>query len=300
MTDFDPGTQLGAGSSPIVEGPEETTTPLDSVPLANLLGVGVHAIDMPRTVAIMCQAIVHRRKGYICLMSAHGIIEARRDKSFQKVAANAFLVLPDGMPAVWMGHHQGFAEMQRVFGPELMEVILGREDLSHLRHFFCGGAPGVADRLRAVMVQRYPSVQVCGTFSPPFEPMTPEQDFDFIQQVRAAQPDILWVGISTPKQDHFMHRYLPLLDTTLMVGVGAAFLFHVGAIHDSPAWVKRSGLQWLHRLIQEPSRLWRRYAITVPLFVFHAGLQLIGLKRYSLNPASVFRSRPTNRPTTTR
>jgi len=248
--------------------------------LANVLGIGVHAVDMERAVARIRLAVEEDYKGYICLAGVHGIMEARRHPDLRWILANAWLVAPDGMPTVWMGRMQGLSKIQRVFGPDLMLEIIGRKELSHYKHFLCGGAPGVAEELRDEMLRRFPWASIAGTYTPPFRPMTAEEDDQLASQVKLLQPDIIWVGLSTPKQDRFMFRYLPLLETKLMIGVGAAFLFHTGAIQDSPAWVKRAGLQWLHRLCQEPARLWSRYLVNVPLFLFQAMLQVCGLRRY--------------------
>jgi N-acetylglucosaminyldiphosphoundecaprenol N-acetyl-beta-D-mannosaminyltransferase len=196
------------------------------------------------------------------------------------------LVAPDGMPTVWMGHWQGLPAMQRVFGPDLMVEIMGRAEFGSCIHFLCGGKPGVAENLRGEMLRRFPWVQIAETYSPPFRPLTEAEEEELKARVRLIHPDIIWVGLSTPKQEQFMARYLPVLDTKLMIGVGAAFLFHTGAIQDSPRWIKRAGLQWLHRLIQEPSRLWRRYLLNNPRFVFCVLLQLIGAKRYTLESRS--------------
>ena len=254
--------------------------------LANVLGIGVHAVDMEQSVARMQLAIEEGRKGYVCLAGAHGIVEALCDPELRSIFANAYLVAPDGMPTVWMGRLQGLLKMRRVFGPDLMLEVIGRKELSHYRHFLCGGEPGVAGQLRDKMLRRFPWCSIVGTYTPPFRPMSKQEEGELAAQVESLRPDIIWVGLSTPKQDRFMFRYLPMLQTNLMVGVGAAFLFHTGAIADSPAWVKRAGLQWLHRLLQEPARLWRRYLVTVPLFLFHAAMQLTGLKRYGVEPGT--------------
>jgi N-acetylglucosaminyldiphosphoundecaprenol N-acetyl-beta-D-mannosaminyltransferase len=255
----------------------------------NVLGVGIHAVDMQSTASLFEARIRNGGKGYVCLAGVHGIMEAQRDPNLKSIFAEALLVAPDGMPTVWMGRMQGFSAMQRVFGPELMVDIMGREEFRHCIHFLCGGERGVAESLRDAMVQRFPWVQITGTYSPPFRPMTAMEESELEAKVRSLRPDIIWVGLSTPKQERFMARYLPVLDTKLMVGVGAAFLFNTGAIQDSPNWVKHAGLQWLHRLLQEPSRLWRRYLLNNPCFIFHVLLQFIGLKDYALNTASEHR-----------
>jgi N-acetylglucosaminyldiphosphoundecaprenol N-acetyl-beta-D-mannosaminyltransferase len=248
----------------------------------NVLGVGVHAVDMQSTALLLETRIKNGGKGYVCLTGVHGIMEAQRDRGLKSIFAEALLVAPDGMPTVWMGRLQGFSAMERVFGPDLMVDIMGRAEFRDCVHFFCGGEPGVADRLREEILRRFPWVQIVGTYSPPFRAMTATEENELEARVRLLRPDMFWVGLSTPKQERFMARYLPVLDTKLMIGVGAAFLFHTGAIQDSPKWVKDAGLQWLHRLLQEPSRLWKRYLLNNPLFIFCALLQIIGLKQYAL------------------
>jgi N-acetylglucosaminyldiphosphoundecaprenol N-acetyl-beta-D-mannosaminyltransferase len=250
----------------------------------NILGVGVHAVDMQSAALILEKQVRGTTKGYVCLTGVHGIMEAHRNPNLKSIFAEALLVAPDGMPTVWLGHLQGLPAMQRVFGPDLMVDIIGRPEFHDCIHFFCGGEPGVAESLRDEMSRRFPWVRIAGTYSPPFRPMTTVEEKEFVARVRSLQPDIIWVGISTPKQERFMARYLAMLDTKLMIGVGAAFLFHTGAIQDSPRWVKRVGLQWIHRLLQEPSRLWKRYFINNPLFIWYIFLQIIGWNRYALKP----------------
>jgi N-acetylglucosaminyldiphosphoundecaprenol N-acetyl-beta-D-mannosaminyltransferase len=255
-----------------------------AVEQVNVLGVGVHPVDLEKATLILEARMRGGGKGYACLAGVHGIMEAQRDPDLKAIFAQALLVAPDGMPTVWIGRAQGFRGMQRVFGPDLMINIFGREEFRNCVHFLCGGEPGVAENLRDALLRRFPWVKIAGTYTPPFRTMTPEEEGGLATMVRSLQPDIIWVGLSTPKQERFMARYLPILDTKLMIGVGAAFLFHTGAIRDSPEWIKRAGLQWLHRLFQEPSRLWRRYLRNNPPFIFSILLQILGLKRYSLTP----------------
>jgi N-acetylglucosaminyldiphosphoundecaprenol N-acetyl-beta-D-mannosaminyltransferase len=254
---------------------------------ANVLGVGVHTVGLQDTASILETQIREKRKGYVCLAGVHGIMEAQRNPQLTSIFADASLVVPDGMPIVWISHLQGFAATQRVFGPDLMADIMGSAQFRNCVHFLCGGEDGVADRLRDEMVRRFPWVKIAGTYSPPFRSLTNAEEQTFIAKVRTLQPDIIWMGISTPKQERFMAHYLPMLDTTLMIGVGAAFLFHTDAIRDSPEWVKRAGMQWLHRLSQEPKRLWKRYLWNNPLFIIYVFLQIIGWKRYTLKTSSL-------------
>jgi N-acetylglucosaminyldiphosphoundecaprenol N-acetyl-beta-D-mannosaminyltransferase len=255
---------------------------LAALPRANVLGVGVHAIHMRKAIDAIETAIFERRRGYVCLTGVHGIMEAQRNPDLMEIFSMARLVLPDGMPTVWMGHLQGFSEMDRVFGPDLLIAIAERSALTGHSHFLCGGQVGVAEQLRDALLRRFPTIRILGTYTPPFRPLTRDEEKTLISTVKELAPDIIWVGMSTPKQERFMAEYLPRLNTTLLIGVGAAFDFHTGRIRDSPQWIKQSGLQWAHRLMQQPSRLWNRYIINNPLFLIKAGLQLTGLKRYYL------------------
>lgn len=251
---------------------------------ANVLGIGIDAIDMEQALEILARELKQRRKGYVCLTGVHGVMEAQRDRALATIYAGATLAAPDGMPTVWVGRHQGFKNMQRVAGPDLMLEVIHHGDFSGYTHFLCGGKDGVAEELRESLLARFPSAKIVGVYTPPFGPMSPTQEMEFVDTVNRLQPDIVWVGISTPKQEHFMARYLPLLDTTLMFGVGAAFDFHTGRITDCADWIKRAGLQWLDRLIQDPKHLWKRHLRNNPPFLFYSLLQLAGLKAYSLQP----------------
>jgi len=255
---------------------------LAELPRANVLGVGVHAIDMRTAIETIETALFERRRGYVCLTGVHGIMEAQRSPDLIGIFSMASLVLPDGMPTVWMGQLQGFREMDRVFGPDLLIAIAERSTLTAHSHFLYGGQAGVAEQLHDALHRRFPRIRIVGTYTPPFRSLTRDEEKTLISTVEELAPDIIWVGMSTPKQERFMAEYLPRLNTILMIGVGAAFDFHTGRIRDSPQWVKRLGLQWAHRLMQQPSRLWKRYIINNPLFLIKAGLQLIGLKRYYL------------------
>jgi N-acetylglucosaminyldiphosphoundecaprenol N-acetyl-beta-D-mannosaminyltransferase len=211
-------------------------------------------------------------------------MEAQRDPALARIYAGAALAAPDGMPTVWMGHNQGFKQMERVAGPDLMLEVIGRKEFRDYSHFLCGGKDGVAQELRDKLLTRYPFAKIAGTYTPPFGPMSHAQEMEFLDTIGRVRPDIIWVGISTPKQEHFMAHYLPLLDTTLMFGVGAAFDFHTGRIADCADWIKRAGLQWFDRLLQDPKHLWKRYLRNNPPFLFYSFLQLTGLKVYLLQP----------------
>jgi N-acetylglucosaminyldiphosphoundecaprenol N-acetyl-beta-D-mannosaminyltransferase len=246
----------------------------------NILGVGVHAIDMHQALAQVGQAIEDGQKGYICVTGVHGIMESQTDPLFRSILNRSYLTTPDGMPTVWIGRLRGFSGMKRVFGPDLMLETCKMSIERGYTHFLYGGAPGVAEALKETLVRKFPGLKVVGTFTPPFRLLNPEEAASLQNTIADLRPDIFWTGLSTPKQERFMAQYLPILDTKLMFGVGAAFYVHTGRIKDAPEWAKNVGLQWLHRLGQEPRRLWKRYLFNNPKFVVKIAAQLTGLTKY--------------------
>jgi N-acetylglucosaminyldiphosphoundecaprenol N-acetyl-beta-D-mannosaminyltransferase len=212
----------------------------------------------------------------------HGVTEAQSDPSFRRILNRAYLCTPDGMPMVWLGRLAGRKEIDRVYGPDLMLEICEWTRRSGHTHFLFGGADGVAEQLRCNLEAKFPGIRLVGTYSPPFRPLTADEETALVQRVSELKPDIFWVGLSTPKQEKFMARYLDQLDTTLMVGVGAAFDIHAGRLKQAPRWMQRSGLEWFFRLCMEPRRLWKRYLRNNPLFVARVLLQKCGLRNYPL------------------
>ena len=258
-----------------------TATNVDQRPSrANVLGVGVHAVNMERALTVFEWAIANDRKGYVCVTGVHGVMEAQRDHSFREILNGSLLTVPDGMPTVWVGRLEGFSDMRRVFGPDLMSEVCQKSVSNRWKHFLFGGVPGVAESLRESLESRFPGLLVVGTFTPPFRDLSNAEQEELQSIVSSSKPDIFWVGLSTPKQERFMAEYLGKLDTKVMVGVGAAFDLHTGRIKDAPAWMKASGLQWLHRMYQDPRRLWKRYLKNNPEFLFRIVGQFLGATKY--------------------
>ena len=247
---------------------------------ANILGLRVDAVNMAMAVKAIESAVENKQKAYVCVTGVHGVMEALRNHDLALVFANAFLVVPDGMPTVWIGHLQGLKHMQRVFGPDLMFELFARSQATGFSHFLCGGNYGVADELRHSLQRRFPRARIVGTYTPPFHSLTPEEEHEFVEKLKHLRPHIIWIGLSTPKQEKFMARLQSRLPPVVMIGVGAAFDFHTERIKDSPAWVKRSGLQWCHRLMQEPSRLWKRYLVNNSQFLYYMAMQLSGFRHF--------------------
>jgi N-acetylglucosaminyldiphosphoundecaprenol N-acetyl-beta-D-mannosaminyltransferase len=251
-------------------------------PCANVLGVGVHAIDLPRAVKILEDSIRGNRKGYVCVTGVHGVMEAQRYPNFRRILARALLVTPDGMPTVWVGKVQGHRQMRRVFGPDLMLEVCQQSVNKGFTHFLYGGKAGVAEQLQANLERLFPGIQVVGTYTPPFRALNSVEKQHLQCLLERLNPDIIWVGLSTPKQEIFMSENIDNLTCKLMIGVGAAFDIHTGTVNDAPAWIKQAGLQWLHRLCQEPARLWKRYLINNTSFIWRIVFQFFGLRHYDL------------------
>jgi N-acetylglucosaminyldiphosphoundecaprenol N-acetyl-beta-D-mannosaminyltransferase len=250
---------------------------------ANVLGVGISAISLDLAVAAVAEALERRTKGYVCVTGVHGVSEAQCDPAFRAILNHSFLTTPDGMPTVWMGRWQGFRQMRRVYGPDLMLRVCDSTRTRGYTHFLYGGAPGVADALKGRLEEQFPGLRIVGTYTPPFRPLTDVEEQQLLRLVDELKPDLFWVGLSTPKQEKFMAQYWQKLGATLFFGVGAAFDFHAGRMRQAPLWMQRSGLEWLFRLVCDPARLWRRYFKNNPLFILRALLQVTHLKKYTLD-----------------
>ena len=255
-------------------------------PAAHVLGIEVDAINLKQACKQVAELLAQRNKGYVCVAGVHGVMEAQSNQELFAAYANSEMTIPDGMPLVWVGHSQGHAEMRRVTGPDLMLEIFRRPQFANVTHYLYGGQAGIAEELREKLVAQFPWVRIVGVATPPFCEVIDREQPDFIEAVDRLRPDIIWLGISCPKQEIFMARHLPHIQSALMFGVGAAFDYHTGRIRDCSEWIKRAGLQWLHRLMQDPRRLWRRYLRTHPAFVWRIGRQLIRDRRSAASAAS--------------
>jgi N-acetylglucosaminyldiphosphoundecaprenol N-acetyl-beta-D-mannosaminyltransferase len=250
-------------------------------PHADVLGVKVSAIDLNLAVELADRWIAGGRQGYVCVTGVHGVMEAQSDPELRSILNCAAMNVPDGMPMSWVGRLQGFRKMDRVFGPDFMAAMCRLSVERGYRIFLYGGKPGIAQLLRMTLESRFPGLQVVGTYTPPFGSLTADQEQEIYDAMSAAKPHIVWIGLSTPRQERFMAHYVDRLQAPLLVGVGAAFDYHTGQIRDCSNWVKRAGLQWLHRLMQDPRRLWRRYLRNNPVFLWRIAGQFAGLRRSS-------------------
>jgi len=225
-----------------------------------VLGVPVNAVQVPDAVKWMESCISERSCcNYVAVTGMHGVIEAQHDAAFKRILNTADLVVPDGMPLVWIGRRRGYRLERRVYGPELMQTFCQHTGDKY-RHFFYGGAPGVATTL-ADTLRRSHEIRIAGCHSPPFGALSSDADDEVVAMLNRANADILWVGLGTPKQERWMYVHQNRLNVPVLVGVGAAFDLVSGRVKQAPVWMREHGLEWSFRLWQEPQRLWRRYLI---------------------------------------
>jgi len=233
----------------------------------DILGVLVSAIDMSMALEAIEGWIRSDERQYVCVTGVHGVMESQRDPALRDVHNRAGLVTPDGMPLVWINRLRGLRWVRRVYGPDLMLAVCERSIARGWRHFFYGGAPGVAELLVQRLRERLPGLEVAGVFSPPFSPGDEKEDAAMVERINATTPQVVWVGLSTPKQERWMAAHVNRLHANVLVGVGAAFDFLAGLKPQAPLWMQRNGLEWSFRLASEPRRLWRRYLFNNPAFV---------------------------------
>ena len=244
-----------------------------------VLGARVDAVRLIDVITKMEHWIVQRDGShFVAFTGMHGVTEAQLNPWFKQILNSADLVVADGMPLVWLGRWHGYDMRRRVYGPELLEKLCCNTGHFY-RHYFYGGGPSVADRVADLLKQRY-GIRIAGTYSPPFRALTTEEEAELERRIRGAAPDIVWVGLSTPKQERWMYEHRLRLGVPVMAGVGAAFDFMAGTAKQAPGWMRENGLEWFFRLTHEPRRLWRRYLVLGSRFAWNVALELLGVKKF--------------------
>ena len=255
------------------------------LPAINVLGTRVHVLNAAGATALIEGWMESAPRGrYVCVTGVHGVMEGLRNPEVRRVHNHADAVVMDGMPLVWLARFKGQHGVGRVYGPDLMLTLLAAAAQRGWSNYFYGGHEGVAAELGRRMPARFPGLHVAGAATPPFRPLTAAEEDQAVQAINRAQPDLLWIGLSTPKQELLMARLRDKVRARVLLGVGAAFDFHTGRVRQAPRWMQRGGLEWLFRLSVEPRRLYRRYLRNNPSFLWHTLLQTTGLRKYPIKP----------------
>lgn len=259
--------------------PLQTGSRAESCPTRSILGMTVHGTSYAHASRLVLDWARGHASRYVCVATVNNVMEAHDSPAFRRVMNEADLVTPDGMPLVWGLKLLGYPEASRVYGPDLTPIVLQMAMESRIPVGFYGSAPGVIERLQAVLTRRFPALEIAYAFSPPFRPLTPEEDEEIVAAINRSGARILFIGLNTPKQDFWMAQHRGRVQA-VMLGVGAAFDFLAGTKAQAPRWMMGIGLEWLYRVATEPRRLWKRYLKHNPRFVVFFTLQLLGWMKF--------------------
>jgi N-acetylglucosaminyldiphosphoundecaprenol N-acetyl-beta-D-mannosaminyltransferase len=249
--------------------------------VTSVLGINVNETSYTNaTNQIRCWAQLGESRA-IYATSMHGTMEAYDSREFKAILNRADLLTPDGMPLVWMMRLKGVKKQQRTYGPVLMLRVLEMAAREKILVGFYGGEPEVLEILVSRMRAMYPGLRIEYAFSPPFRSLAEEETEQIRQAIISSGVRILFVGLGCPRQERWIDEQRGRI-AAVMIGVGAAFDFHAGVKPQAPAWMQKSGLEWLFRLITEPRRLWRRYLQNIPRFIV---LAIADLLRFSKRTA---------------
>lgn len=245
----------------------------------DILGVKVDAVNLGSAWENVAGWVSRKEKAYVCVAPVSTIVSCNEDERYRNVVNAAQMVTPDGMPVVWLARAKGFKKVERTYGPDLLLKVCREGQQSGLRHFFYGGTEEVCRRLRAALTVQFPQLKIAGTYAPPFRELTEQENERIIEMINEAQPDILWVGLGSPKQDFWMSQNRAKLSVPVMLGVGAAFDFLSGIKPQAPRWMQRSGFEWFFRLCCEPRRLWKRYIVGNSKFILLLLRERLGIRK---------------------
>lgn len=232
-----------------------------------LFGQKFVSTNLQSIIKLFNDYIGEKRPHMVCICNVHTTMMVYENKDSHQYIKKASISTMDGQPLVWLSRLLGFKESERVAGPDLMQEICSLSPEKGYRHFFYGGAEGIPEGLKTIFEETYPGINIVGTFSPPFRPLTHEEDEKVVKLINDSKPDFLWVSLGAPKQEQWIADHLDRIHAPVQVGVGAAFDFFTGNVLRAPVWMQRAGLEWLFRLLKEPRRLWKRYFIYNTMFL---------------------------------
>lgn len=239
------------------------------IPVCNIMGVNIAAINMDWLLDFTRKHIKELSGNYMCVANVHTTVTASEDDSYKDIQNGGIMAIPDGGPLSSVGRKRGYSDMFRTTGPAYMEEIMKISVENGYKHYFYGSTQETLDKLKEALEKKHPGIQIAGLYSPPFRPMTNEEDQNIVTRINEENPDFIWVGLGAPKQEKWMAQHQWEIKG-FMVGVGAAFDYIAGNINRAPEWMQKRNLEWLYRLKQEPARLFKRYLNTNSKFIWHA------------------------------
>ncbi len=244
-----------------------------------ILDTNINVTSMQETVEYIIENLEALRGSYICVSNVHTTVMSHDDESYNRIQNSAAMALPDGKPLSVVSRKRGFLDAQRVTGPDLMGEIFALSGRMPLKQYFYGGKEETLQLLAEKLPKKYPGIPIAGMYSPPFRPLTEEEDTEMIRRINESQPDIVWVGLGAPKQERWMYDHRDKIHA-VMIGVGAGFDYHAEVIKRAPAWMQKCSLEWLYRLMQDPGRLFKRYFVTNIKFIFLIIMESISGKNH--------------------
>jgi len=253
---------------------------IDEIPFVRILGSRVHMVQIPDVLEIMEHWIQTGPKKchQIVVTGMHGLVEGHRDENFKTILNSADLFIPDGISPIWVARYYGFPLKKRATGSDLVSEFCQLSNVKNYKHFFYGDTEDTLQLLKDKLQEKFPGLKVVGAFSPPFRPLTHEEDEEIVRMINESKPDVLWVGLGLPKQERWIFEHRERLNVPVAVGVGAVFKFLSGKVKRAPSWIGDHGLEWLWRFLHEPRKLWRRVLIDGSEFTFYVLLEISGLE----------------------
>ncbi|MCY1360940.1 N-acetylglucosaminyldiphosphoundecaprenol N-acetyl-beta-D-mannosaminyltransferase [compost metagenome] len=243
--------------------------------LSTVIGTPIDSLNWPQAIARLADWASAGESRYVCICNVHSVVTARQNPSFAEIIRKADMATPDGAPVAWLMRRLGVARQERINGPDLMWHYCAEAAQRNESIYLYGGQQGTLDILQRKLLEHFPGLKIAGAYSPPYRPLTAEEDAAVVEAINASGAGTVWVSLGCPKQEKWMAAHRGRINA-VMIGVGAAFDYHAGTIQRAPLWMQRNGLEWLHRLCSEPRRLWKRYLVTNTLFIYYATKQLLG------------------------
>lgn len=251
-----------------------------------ILKTNINVTNMQKTTDYLCDCLEQLRGEYVCVANVHTTVMAFRDEEYRKIQNNAAMALPDGKPLSIVSKKRGFAEAERVPGPDLMPRIFEISKEKGYRHFFYGSTEETLKKLEKNLRKNYPYLQIVGMYAPPFRPLSKEEDIQIVKHINETNPDFIWVALGAPKQEKWMSEHKGKV-CGIMFGVGAAFDFIAGTVKRAPRWMQEMCLEWLYRILQDPFRLIPRYFSTNFTFLWNVFIETSRLKKQKIKVAMI-------------